>query len=118
MFVSYIATEPAREDEAREGLLSEIARFREEPVSAMELERAARYAIGSYAIARQGAAVLLADMADAWLVGTGLEELEGYDEAVAAVTPDAIMAWARESLDPSRRVEGIVRGQGRSAAGA
>jgi zinc protease len=118
MFVSYIATEPAREDEARAGLLQEIERFREEPVSPLELERAARYAIGSYAIARQGAAVLLADMADAWLVGTGLEELEAYDEAVAAVTPDAIMAWARESLDPSRRVEGVVRGRGREAVGA
>jgi zinc protease len=112
MFVAYIATDPAREDEARETLLREIARFREEPVSVPELERAARYAVGSHAIARQGGGVLLGDLADAWLFGTGLEELDTYESAIAAVTPEAIRGWAVAALDPGRRVEGIVRGMG------
>jgi zinc protease len=115
MFVAYIATEPAREEEAREALLREIGRFREEPVAPAELERAARYAIGSHAIASQSSAVLLADMADAWLFGTGLAELEGYETAIAAVTPGAILDWARNAFDPGRRVEGIVRAAGQRA---
>jgi hypothetical protein len=62
--------------------------------------------------------VLLADMAEAWLLGTGLAELDGFETAIAAVTPDAIMGWARETLDPGRRVEGIVRGWGENRGGS
>ncbi|MBL8960673.1 MAG: insulinase family protein, partial [Gemmatimonadetes bacterium] len=53
MFTAYIATSPSREDEAREGLLREFARLRETPVTAEELARARRYAVGTHAISRQ-----------------------------------------------------------------
>jgi zinc protease len=111
MFAAYIATDPAREDEARAALLAECARLREEPVTPEELTRAARYAIGSHAIARQSGSVVLGELLDAWLFGEGLEELEEFEARVAAVTARDIQSYAAAAFDPDRRVEGIVRGR-------
>jgi zinc protease len=109
---AYIATSPEREDEAREGLLAEFARLRDEPVSVEELTRARTYALGTHAIARQGGGTLLGDMIDAWLFGEGLAELDDYEARVQAVTAEAIQQLARERFDPAARVEGLVRGTG------
>jgi zinc protease len=113
-FVSYIATSPEKEDVARAGLLAEFARLREEPVTQEELERAKRYAIGSHAIRQESGSAILGDMVDAWMLGTGLVELEEHDSRVSAVTADDVMRVAREYFDPNRRAEGIVRGVGRT----
>ncbi|HEX3158663.1 MAG TPA: pitrilysin family protein [Gemmatimonadaceae bacterium] len=110
MFVAYIATGPEQEDEAREALLAEFRRLREEPVTAEELDRARTYAVGTHAISRQSGAAVLGELVDAWLRGTGLGELESYEASVRAVTAEEMRAVAAESFDPSRRVEGIVRG--------
>jgi zinc protease len=111
MFTAYIATDPKREEEARAALLAECARLRDEPVRAEELERAARYAIGSHDIALQSGSTVLAEMLDAWLFGEGLEELGEFESRVSAVTAADIQAWANKALDPERRVEGVVRGK-------
>ena len=100
----------AREDEARAALLAECAKLRDEPVTQEELTRAARYAIGSHAIALQSGSVVLGELLDAWLYGEGLEELGEFASRISAVTASAIQAWANEALDPERRVEGVVRG--------
>ena len=113
-FLSYIATSPEKEEEARAGLLAEFARLREEPVSDDELARAQTYAIGTHAIRQESGAAVLGDLVDAWLFGGGLHELELHDERVRAVTPERMQALARRYLDESRRVEGIVRGVGRA----
>jgi zinc protease len=106
---AYIATSPDREDVAREALLAEFARFADAPVTDDELDRARVYALGSHAIARQSGAVVLADLIDAWLFGAGLEELDEFEEKISAVTARDIQQLAA-TLDPERRVEGIVRG--------
>ncbi|HEY5544897.1 MAG TPA: pitrilysin family protein [Gemmatimonadaceae bacterium] len=111
MFATYIATDPAREDEARAALLAECARLRDEPVTGEELARAARYAIGSHAIALQSGAVVLGEMLDAWLFGAGLEELDEFESRVSAVTAVGIQSYAAAAFDPERRVEGVVRGR-------
>ena len=99
-------------DEARETLLRECARLCDEPVSAEELSRAARYSIGAHAIAQQNGAVVLGEMIDAWLLGEGLEELGEFEARVGAVTARDIQEFAAASFDPARRVEGVVRGRG------
>jgi zinc protease len=111
LFTAYIATGPAQEEEARAGLLAEIQRLRDDPVTAEELQRATRYALGSHAIALQSGSMVLAEMLDAWLFGSGLEELEEYEARIASVTAESILSWARKALDPERRVEGVVRGK-------
>ena len=113
-FIAYIATSPEKEEEARRGLLDEFAKLRDRPVTDAELERAQRYAIGTYAISQQSGASVLGDVIDAWLFGRGLAELEEHDERVRGVTPAAMQAFARRYFDESRLVQGIVRGTGKS----
>jgi zinc protease len=108
-FHTYIATSPEKEQAARDGLLAELAKFRETLVTADELARAQTYAIGTNAIRQQSGAVVMGEMVDAWMFGS-LRELPEYERRVRAVTADAIRAAARRYLDPDRRVEGIVRG--------
>lgn len=112
LFLAYVATAPDREEEARDVLLRECRRLATEPVEAGELERAARYAIGSRAITRQAGGAVLGEMVNAWLYGAGLDEVDGVEGALASVTAADILAWAGGALDPARRVEGIVRGGG------
>jgi zinc protease len=113
MFLSYIATSPEKEDLARDGLLREFARLRETEVTEDELARAKRYAIGSHAIRQESGGAILGDILDAWMFGAGLSELAEYDSRISAVTRKDILDLAKEFFDPSRRVEGIVRGVGR-----
>lgn len=112
MFLSYIATSPENEEVARAGLLQEFAKLRDEPVTDDELQRARTYALGVHAISQQSGGNVLAELVDAWLYGSGLEELDGFEARVRAVTPQAMRELAREHFDPDRRVEGIVRGRG------
>ena len=110
MFVAYIATSPEQEERARAGLLTQFARLRDELVGDDELKRAKVYALGSHAISRQSGATVLGEVVDAWLAGTGLEEIDAFESRVRAVTAEEMRDLARAHFDPDRRVEGIVRG--------
>jgi zinc protease len=114
IFVSYIATSPEKEEIARSGLLAEFAKLREQPVGEDELSRAKQYTIGTHAIAQELGAAVLADMLDAWMFGAGLQELTEHDSRVLSVTAEQMRDVARRYFDPARRVEGIVRGVGRT----
>jgi zinc protease len=76
------------------------------------LEQAKAYAIGSHAIRQQSGGAVLADLIDAWLVGTGLEELDEYEDRVREVTAREMRELAAQYFDEGRLVEGIVRGVG------
>jgi zinc protease len=106
----YLATSPEREEEARAGLLEELAAFRREDVDPAELARAANYLGGQAQVARQTSGAIAGEIIDAWLIGTGLEELEDPAAEFRTVTVEAVRELAGASLDPSRRAEGIVRG--------
>jgi zinc protease len=111
-FGAYIATSPEQEDAARDGLLAEFRRLRDEPVTEEELVRAQTYAIGTHAIRQQNGGAVLADIVDAYLFGS-LSELVEYETSVRAVTAQSMQAVAEEFFDQRRRVEGIVRGVGK-----
>jgi zinc protease len=112
-FNAYIATSPEKEDRAREGLLAELGKFRDDIVGDDELRRAQTYALGTHAIRQQSGAAVLSEVADAWLFGS-LAELSAFEAQVRAVTPTAIREVARRYLDAGQRVEGIVRGVGKT----
>jgi len=114
IFASYIATSPEKEELARNGLLAEFAKLRQDPVGEDELSRAKEYTIGSHAIAQELGASMLAEMLDAWMFGSGLRDLTEYDARVRGVTAQEMCDLARRYFDPARRVEGIVRGVGRT----
>ncbi len=112
-FAAYIATSPEKEEVARRGLLNEFRKLRDEPVAAKELEQAQTYAMGVHAIRQQSGGAVLGDMVDAWLFGR-LGELGEFDVRVRGVTAAEMQQIARAYFDESRRVEGIIRGVGRS----
>jgi zinc protease len=110
--VTYIATSPEREEEARASMLEELQHFRESPVSEVELAQAVNYLAGQAEVSRQSAGSLAGEMLEAWLVGDGLADLEDPASAYRAVTPEDVLRVALENLDPARRAEGVVRGSG------
>jgi len=114
MFLSYIATSPEKEGVARAGLLAEFAKLRDQLVSDEEMTRAKEYVVGSHAISQESGGAQLGEMLDAWMLGDGLHELLEYDARMRAVTADQMRDVARKYFDPERRVEGIVRGVGRT----
>jgi zinc protease len=114
MFLSYIATSPEKEGVARAGLLAEFAKLRDQLVSDEEMTRAKEYVVGSHAISQESGGAQLGEMLDAWMLGEGLHELLEYDSRIRAVTADQMRDVARKYFDPERRVEGIVRGIGRT----
>lgn len=109
---AYIAMAPEREAEARDAMLAELARFAAEPVTPDELQGAIGYLAGQAAVQRQSAGHLSSEIVDAWLMGSGLEELEDPAAPYRRVTAEEVWRVARESLRPERRAEGVVRGTG------
>ncbi len=110
--VTYIATSPEREEEAREEMLRELDRFARDPVSETELRQAVSYLAGQAEVNRQSGGAVAAEILEAWVAGTGLGELQDPAAAYRAVTADDVLRVAQRSLDPARRVEGVVRGTG------
>ncbi|MFN8652400.1 MAG: insulinase family protein [Gemmatimonadales bacterium] len=110
-FLSYIATSPEREAEAREEMLKELGRFAGEPVSADELSRAVNYLAGQTDVGRQSAAAVAGEILDAWLAGPGLEELVDPAAAYRTVTAEDVRAVAERVL-AAGFAEGVVRGKG------
>ncbi|HVX89120.1 MAG TPA: hypothetical protein VG940_09350, partial [Gemmatimonadales bacterium] len=91
-------------------MLKELRLFAAEAVTPEELERAGRYLAGQTEIARMTAGAVAAELAEAWLAGTGLEELDAPWEAYGKVTAEEVRAVAAAGFDASKRAEGVVRG--------
>ncbi|HEY7028410.1 MAG TPA: pitrilysin family protein [Gemmatimonadales bacterium] len=109
--LTYIATAPEREAEARSAMLEELSRFAVDRVTAEELNRARNYLAGQVDVERQSASALASEIVEAWLTGNGLADLEGTADRYRAVTAEQVLAVA-EQFPRGLRAEGIVRGVG------
>jgi zinc protease len=108
--LTYIATSPEREDEARQAMLTELDRFARERVSDTELRQATSYLSGQAEVSRQSGSAIAGEILEAWIAGAGLEELADPGAPYRAVTAEDVHRLASRYLDPARRVEGVVRG--------
>src|SRR4029079_1594089 len=108
--VTYIATAPEREAEAREAMLAELAVFTRERVSDEELVQAIEYLAGQTEVERQSGGALAGEILDAWLIGDGLQEIADPGAAFRKVTADGVREVAAACLGQGRRAEGVVRG--------
>jgi len=108
--ITYIATSPARESEAREAMLAELGTLVTAPPDGEEVKRAANYLAGQAEVSRQRAGSVMGEILDAWLEGTGLGELEDPAAPYLAVTAADVAEVAGRYLDPDHRAEGVVRG--------
>ena len=107
--LTYIATSPEREDEARAAMMTELTRFAEERISDQELSEGVNYLSGQAEVSRQSASAVAGEIVDAWLAGEGLGELEDPAARYRSVTADAIRDVAAVAFRGAR-AEGVVRG--------
>jgi zinc protease len=110
-FLSYIATSPEREAEARSEMLRELQRFAAERVTPDELSRATSYLAGQTEVSRQSGAALVGEILEAWLAGGGLPDLEAPAECYRAVTAEEVRQAAERAMR-GPWAEGVVRGKG------
>ncbi len=106
--LTYIATAPERLDEARAAMLADLGAFVAEPPTDDELHRATAMLAGGAEMSRQTGGAYAGEIADAWLHGAGLEELDDPAAPWQAVTAEAVQQVAAAGLDAARRAEGVV----------
>ena len=112
--LTYIATSPEREEEAREEMLVELERFTRQPIAGVELLQAANYLAGQAQVSRQSGGAVAGEILEVWLAGNGLEEFADPAAPFREVQADDVLRMASASLDPAHKAEGVVRGTGAS----
>ncbi len=111
--LTYIATSPERETEAREEMLRELERLVEGRVSERELTRARNYAAGLVEVSQQNASSVASEILSAWVNGV-LDELQDKAARLRAVGVDDVAKVATEVFGVGQRAEYVVRGGGRA----
>jgi zinc protease len=109
--LTYIATSPDREDEARETMLEQLERTVRDPVPDSELRRATNYSAGLVEMRQQSASSVASDMLTAWLNGV-LDELPKTAEHLRAVTAEDVARVSAEVFGAGERAEYVVKGAG------
>ncbi len=107
--LTYIATSPEREAEARAGMLEELGRAGEEHLSALELARARNYAAGLVQIRRQHAAAWAAEIVEAHVHGAA-EDLGAVPDRLRSVDATEVTGAARAIFRVDQAAEYVVRG--------
>jgi zinc protease len=107
--LTYIATSPEREAEARDAMLAELARVAAGEVTKEEVAQARVYAAGQVQLSRQTGSGVAGEILEAWLVGL-LDELPAVPAELRAVSREAVVAEAAALFQPASRAEFVVRG--------
>ena len=108
----YIATEPDREDEARESMLHELERLAGVPPSEDEVERARNYVAGVTEISRVTGRAMAAEMLDAWIYGVA-DQMAETPARLRAVSVNDVHRVAAQVFVSDARAEYVVRGTGK-----
>jgi zinc protease len=100
----YIVTDPARADEAAEGLAREFERIAEKAVSASEIAVARRYLRGTYLITGEPLAAQAIRIARYEAYRLGQDFGDWWMTAIESVTPAVVRSFARRWLtrEPTR----------------
>jgi len=98
-FIAYIGTSPDNMKLAIEGLLNEIRRIVDEPVTPDELQDAQDFLTGSFVFAFESSSQIARFLIHAHVYGLGFDFIEKYPRLVRAVTAADIARVARQYLD-------------------
>ncbi len=98
-FVAFIGTSPENMRLATEGLVNEIRRINEEPVTAQELQDAKDYLTGSFVFAFEASPQIARFLIHAEVYGLGFDYVEKYPEHIRRVTIEDISRVAKKYLD-------------------
>jgi len=110
-FVAYIATDAAKEEEARLALLHELRRLGEDGIGEEDVARARSHMAGSTRIRLQTNAALRNELAQNYLYSLGLDFTERFLERVHATTLDEVRGVAKKYLSSDNYTVAIVRGK-------
>jgi zinc protease len=99
-FTGYIGTFPDKYTWVRDAFLKEIAKIRDEPPTAQEVDDAKTYLTGSLPFRFASLSDVAGELADAERYGLGFDYLETFRKEVGAVTPADVQAVAKKYLDP------------------
>lgn len=108
-FAVYIGTSPEKIEEAVHGIFHELRKVREQPVSAVELQRAQRYLVGTNSISLQRLAARSALIAFDECYELEGDASERYAERILAVRREDVMRVAQRYLNPRRFALSLVR---------
>ncbi|HEY2384754.1 MAG TPA: pitrilysin family protein [Terriglobia bacterium] len=98
-FIAFIGTSPENMKLATEGLINEVRRIIEEPVTAQELQDAQDYLTGSFVFAFESSPQIARFLIHAEVYGLGFDYVEKYPEYIRSVTVEEISRVARKYLD-------------------
>jgi len=98
-FIAFIGTSPENMKLAIDGLLNEIRRIIEEPVTTEELQDAKDYLTGSFVFAFESSPQIARFLVHAEVYGLGFDYIEKYPQYIRAVSVDDISRVARKYLD-------------------
>ncbi|MBA3274168.1 MAG: insulinase family protein, partial [Chloroflexia bacterium] len=99
--------DPGNIPRALDGILDELRRIREEPVTDEELADAKSYLIGSLPLGLESLGGVAGLLLAIEKYGLGLDYLERYPGYIRDLTQDDLLSAARTYLDPDRLVIGI-----------
>jgi predicted Zn-dependent peptidase len=109
--LTYIATSPEKEGEAREAMLQKLAEMGAAAIAKEDMERARNYAAGALQLRLQSSRALAGEILDAWVNGD-LESLPALPERLRAVTSDDVRRVAAAAFRAEERAEFVVGGRG------
>ena len=98
-FIAFIGTSSENMKLATEGLLNEIRRIIEEPVSPAELQDAKDYLTGSFVFAFESSPQIARFLVHAKVYGLGFDYIEKYPEYIRAITVEDVARVAKMYLD-------------------
>jgi zinc protease len=98
-FIAFIGTSPENMKLAIEGLVNEIRRIIQEPVTAQELQDAKDYLTGSFVFAFESSPQIARFLVHAEIYGLGFDYVEKYPEYIRAITVDDVSRVAKMYLD-------------------
>jgi zinc protease len=98
-FVAFIGTSPENMRLSTEGLVNEIRRFIEDPVTTEELQDAKDYLTGSFVFAFESSPQIARFLVHAQVYSLGFDYIEKYPEYIRAVTVEDISRVAKTYLD-------------------
>ncbi len=104
LFTGYIGTDAKNFARVKTMFLEELARIRDEKPKPEEVEDAKRYLLGRLPFQVTTNSQIAEQLLSIERYGLGLDYLDTYRTAVAAVTPDDVQAAAQKYLDPKRMV--------------
>lgn len=107
-FVAYIGTSPENMELAITGIMNEIRRIIDEPITAEELKDAIDYLTGSFVFNFETNAQVAGFLVEAEIFNLGFDYLSRYPDLIRAVTIDDVSRVAKRYLDANNLTTIVV----------